>query len=129
MTKQYFETDKIQTVTLTFESETSYQWYEAVPETPQTFLGFRVGTHPSIKAGWASGFFGERRTTEEMRAYWDAWRVDETAMKVYNKAHVSIHLSYKHTVGCRFESNEEAQKYVDDLIASSDKKFNVIITK
>jgi hypothetical protein len=38
-------------------------------------------------------------------------------------------LSYKHTIGTNFDSNEAAQAYVDDLILGSDKKFTVIINK
>ena len=128
MTKNYFETEKIQTVTLAHETETGYKWYEEVPEKPLKFLGIRVGTEPAKKAGWASCINGERRTSDEMREYWDAWRVDEKTMKVFNNADVSIYFSYKHTLGTRFETHEDAQKYVDELIASSDKKFNVIIT-
>jgi hypothetical protein len=48
-------------------------------------------------------------------------------MKVYNKSSITIYFSYKHYISSRFESNEEAQKYVDELLASSDKKFNVIV--
>ena len=66
MIKHYFETDKIQMITVSFESETGYKWYEAVPEKPLKFLGFRVRTEPAKKAGWASYINGERRTTEEM---------------------------------------------------------------
>jgi hypothetical protein len=57
------------------------------------------------------------------------YRVDEINKKVYNKAHVNVHLNYKEGISCDFDSNEEAQKYVDELIASSDKKFTVIINK
>jgi len=49
--------------------------------------------------------------------------------RIYNKAHVEIRFGYKQSFGVQFESNEEAQEYVDELIASSDKTFHVIINK
>jgi hypothetical protein len=55
--------------------------------------------------------------------------VDDVNKKIYNKAHVTIYLSYKHSLEMQFESTGEAQAYVDDLIESSDKSFHVIINK
>ena len=52
-----------------------------------------------------------------------------TPFRIYNKAHVEIRFGYKQSFGIQFESNEEAQEYVDELIASSDKEFHVIINK
>jgi hypothetical protein len=123
----YFETDKIQTVTLTMESEVSMKWYEATPSKPIKFLGIRVGTYPGKKAGWAYSINHERNSTDELLVEWKGYRVDEEEMKVYNKAHVSIHFSYKHTLGTRFDTNEDAQQYVDELIEQSGRSFNVII--
>jgi hypothetical protein len=127
MTKHYFETEKIQTVTLTMESEAGMKWYEERPEDIRKFLGITYKNELRLQAGWGWQEHRERYTTEELEKEKPYLRVDEKEKKVYNKSYVSIYFSYKHTLGARFESNEEAQKYVDDLIASSDKKFNVII--
>lgn len=127
MTKHYFETEKIQTVTLTMESEAGMKWLKERPEKIRKFLGITISKEIRLKEGWGYGTHRERYTTEELKMEWPSYRVDEKEKKVYNKSYVSIYFSYKHTLGARFESNEEAQKYVDDLIASSDKKFNVII--
>lgn len=127
MTKNYFETDKIQTVTLYQETEAGMQWYEERPEKIYKFLGIITGRDRKLKAGWAWDEYRERYSTEELRAEKPSLRIDEREMKVYNKASVSIYFSFKHTLGCRFESNEEAQQYINTLIEDSGRKFNVII--
>ena len=55
--------------------------------------------------------------------------MDDVNKKIYNKAHVEIRLGYKQSFGINFESTEEAQDYVDELISSSEKQFHVIINK
>ena len=127
MTQHYFETDKIQTVTLTQETEAGMNWYEERPEKIFKFLMFAVGRIPRADAGWAWDVNRERYSSDVIRKENPYLRIDEREMKVYNKAHVSIYFSYKHSLGCRFESNEEAQQYVDKLIEDSGRKFNVII--
>ena len=48
---------------------------------------------------------------------------------VFNKAHVDIRFNYKEGIGVRFDSSEEAEKYVNELVNASTKKFHVIINK
>jgi hypothetical protein len=127
MIKNYFETDKIQTVTLTMETEAGMQWYEERPEKIYKFLGITTGIDRKLKAGWAWQESGERYSTDAIREEKPYLRVDESEMKIYNKASVCIYFSYKHVLSTRFESNKEAQEYVDNLIAESGKKFNVIV--
>ena len=127
MTQHYFETDKIQTVTLTQETEAGMNWYEERPEKIFKFLMFIVGRIPRADAGWAWDENRERYSSDEIRKEKQYLRIDEREMKIYNKASVSIYFSYKYSLGCRFESNEEAQQYVDKLIEDSGRKFNVII--
>lgn len=127
MTKNYFETEKIQTVTLTMETESGMQWLEERPEKVRKILGITISKELRLKEGWGYGTYRERYTTEELRRDKPYLRVDEREHKVYNKSHVSIYFSYKHTIGSRFDSNEEAQEYVDELIEQSGRSFNVII--
>ena len=134
MKKHYFELDKIESITLTHETETSYRWMDSIPARPKTFLGIKYGMEPEIPAGWNDCIKGDgtdrypwdRKTSEYFEEY--EW-LKVLPFRIHNKANVSIYLSYKHTLGMNFDSNEEAQAYVDDLIASSDKKFHVIINK
>lgn len=133
MTKHYFELDKVESITLTCERETDYKWYPEIPARPKTFLGINYGMHSVIPAGWCDyeledQHYGSRKQSSYFKDH--SWyRVDEVNMKIYNKAHVHIYLSYKHSLAMTFDSNEEAQEYVDYLIASSDKEFHVIINK
>jgi hypothetical protein len=127
MTKNYFETEKIQTVTLSMETLSGMKWLEERPEKIRKFLGITISKELRLQAGWGYGTYRERYTTEELAKEWPYLRVDEKEKKVYNKSYVSIYFSYKHSIGARFESNEEAQEYVDELIEQSGRIFNVII--
>ena len=134
MTKNYFELDRIESITLTLEKESSYRWYPSISPSPKTFLGIKYGMKLGIIAGW-NQYIDEdgneyrpwnRRQSEYFDDYkW--YRVDDVNKKVYSKAHVEIRLGYKQSFGVNFESTEAAQAYVDDLILGSDKKFTVII--
>lgn len=134
MKKHYFELDKIESITLTYETETSYRWMDSIPARPKTFLGIKYGMEPEIPAGWNDYIKGDgtdrypwdRKTSEYFEEY--NW-LKVLPFRIHNKANVSIYLSYKHTIGTNFDSNEAAQAYVDDLILGSDKKFTVIINK
>jgi hypothetical protein len=55
------------------------------------------------------------------------YKVCDITKRIYNKAHVEIRLGYKQSFGINFIDNTEAQKYVDDLINSSEKQFHVIV--
>lgn len=137
MQKHYFELDKVDSITLTHETESSYRWFPEIPARPKTFLGFKTGKmHPAVPAGWNNNIadngselqyrLWDRKQSTYFKDY-EWYRVDELLCRVYNKAHVEIRFGYKQTFGVRFESNEEAQEWVDDLISSSDKEFHVII--
>ena len=138
MQKHYFELDKVDSITLTMETESSYRWFPSILPSPKTFLGIKYGMKPGIIAGWNNNIDDDGK--EHPYRTWDRkqssyfkdygwYRVDEVGCRVYNKAHVEIRFGYKQTLGLRFESNEEAQAYVDDLILGSDKEFHVIINK
>ncbi len=138
MQKHYFELDKVDSITLTMETESSWRWFPEIPPSPKTFLGIQYGMHPIVPAGWNDNINKDGK--EYLHRTWDRkqssyfkdyqwYRVDELLCRVYNKAHVEIRFGYKQSFGVRFESNEEAQTYVDDLILGSDKQFHVIINK
>ena len=47
MQKHYFELDRVDSITLSMEKESSmYYWKEAVPARPKKFLGIIIGTLP-----------------------------------------------------------------------------------
>ena len=132
MRKHYFELDKVTSITLNYERESTYKWYEATEIKPRTFLGIRFGGPmlPAIvPAGWSDHEDGYYRKDADYFKNYPWYRVDEKNNKVWNKAYVEINLGYKQSVNTNFDSNEEAQLYVDELLATSDKKFHVIIKK
>jgi hypothetical protein len=52
MQKHYFELDKVDSITLTMETESSYRWFPSIPPSPKTFLGIKYGMKLGIIAGW-----------------------------------------------------------------------------
>jgi hypothetical protein len=130
MQKHYFELDKVDSITLTHEKEsTSYKWWASTPPSPKTFLGIKYGMKLGIIAGWSDYEDGRMRKPTSYFDDYKWYRVDDVNKKIYSKAHVEIRLGYKQSFGINFESTEAAQAYVDDLILGSDKKFTVIINK
>jgi hypothetical protein len=134
MKKHYFELDKVDSITLTMERETSYRWFPEIPVRPKTFLGIKYGMEPKIPAGWNDNFDDNgneyRPWNRRQSSYFDdySW-YKVTPFRIYSKAHVEIRFGYKQSFGINFDSNEEAQAYVDELISSSEKQFHVIINK
>ena len=134
MKKHYFELDKVDSITLTMERETSYRWCPEIPARPKTFLGIKYGMTEAIPAGWNDSINedGSERypLTRNQSSYFNKYSwYKVTPFRIYSKAHVEIRFGYKQSFGVQFESNEEAQAYVDELISSSDKQFHVIINK
>lgn len=134
MQKHYFELDKVESITLTHERETDYRWCASIPPSPKTFLGIKYGIRPGIIAGWNDNFDKNGNETHQCSRRQSSYFEDYSwyrisPFRIYNKAHVTVYLSYKHSLGINFESTEEAQAYVDELISSSDKQFHVIINK
>lgn len=135
MNKYYFELSKVESITLYMEREcTEYYWKEEVPARPKKFLGFAVGKYPPVPAGWSD--YEEEDEYDyrkrKQKSYFDqySWyRADEVTKKIFHKPQVEVVLGYKHSISTRFESDAEAQAWVDELIATSDKKFHVIVKK
>ena len=134
MKKHYFEIDKVKSITLTMERETAYRWYEEIKPRPKKFLGIITGYKSAIPAGWnefddeEAGDYRYRKSNSYFeQCKW--YRIDFDQMKIFNRAHVDVRLEYNDGFGDYFESNEEAQAWVDSLIASTDKKFHLIINQ
>ena len=134
MKKHYFELDKVDSIILTTERESDdYYWKEAVPTRPRRFLGFiPIGTLPEVPAGWSE--YEEEEEYEyrcrKQTSYFDQYtwyRVDEKTKQLFIKPHVEVRFGYKQSISNRFESDVEAQAWIDELISGSKKKFHVII--
>ncbi len=134
MQKHYFELDKVDSITITMEREASYRWFPEIPAKPKTFLGIKYGMTEAIPPGWNDHIDEDgneyRPWNRRQSSYFDDYSFYKvTPFRIYSKAHVEIRFGYKQYFGIQFDSNEEAQAYVDDLILGSDKKFTVIINK
>lgn len=134
MKKHYFELDQVHSITLTMEKESKYTWKEEIPSSPKRFLGITIGKKPAIPAGWSESdeeYLSDIRYRKQSSYFEDyTWyRVDENAKRVFIKPHVEVRFGYKESIGKRFETDQEAQTWVNELVQSSDKKFHVIINK
>jgi hypothetical protein len=129
MKKYYFDLDAVKSVILTYESESRYKWFKEIPARSKKFLGLKIGIIPAIPAGWSDYEHGKYPKPSSYFDDYTWYRVDEINKKIWNKAHVEVRFSYKDSTGYNFNSNEEAQAWVDELIMSSHKKFQIIITK
>lgn len=125
MVKQYFELDKVQSITLHCKKETGYKWFKEIPSIEKSFMGVKYKTIPSIPAGWSGRQDGRHRVPTSYFNDYFWYTVDEISKKVYNKAYVEIRLKDKN-ITHYFNSSREAQEYVDELIESTDGKFHVI---
>ena len=135
MKKHYFELDKVDSITLTNERETGFRWFHEIPSRPKTFLGIKYGMTEVIPAGWnehvdnGDEYNYHWRKQSSYFADYSWYRVCNDTKRIYNKAHVEVRFGYKQSLGVNFNSTEEAQEYVDELISSSDKQFHVIINQ
>jgi hypothetical protein len=125
--KIYFNLDLISAIHVTMERESGYKWFEAVSAKPKTFLGIRVGTEPAIPAGWSDWECGFDRKTSSYFDDYSWYRVDETEKKIFNKAHVNVHLGPKESVSMNFNSNQEALDWAEGIIIKSGKKLEAVI--
>ena len=136
MQKHYFEISKVDSITITLEKPSEYRWAEAIPSRPKKFLGFTVGTKPAVAGGFTDydedadfNWAYERRKDASYFSQYSWYKVDELNKTVTLKPYVEVRFGYKQSLGTRFETDAEAQAWVDELIATSDKKFTVIINQ
>ena len=140
MKKHYFELDKIESITLTAESATSYRWFPEIPAKEKSFMGIKFGMHKAVPAGWNDWYSDEneeefrdylryRKPTSyfEDTAHKTHYRVCDITKRIYNKSHVGIGLGYKRSFGLRFDSDAEAQAWVDKLVSKMEKEVVVIV--
>jgi hypothetical protein len=129
MTTKYFELDKVESMTLTTEKETDYKWFEEVAPTFKTFLGFKYDKKPLTPAGWSDYSDGWGRVQLSYFDRWDSYRVDELNKKVYNKSTVTLYLGGDNRISTNFNSDKEAEDYVNELMEEAMQEFHYIEIK
>ena len=125
----HFDINEIKTITIYPEVATAYKFYPPTYPQPRKVLGFIPwGMTTGEERGWCenikySNYYGYH-TSVALEGY--GYKVNLDEMKVYNKCHISISIGYKQSVGMKFETVEQAEKYVSKLIKKSGKNFAVI---
>lgn len=125
----HFDLNEVKSITIYPEKPTQYEFYLPVNPVPRKLFGFiPLGMTRGTKGGWCEDTrypdYYDYYTAEELEGY--GYKVDRDTLTVYHKCSISIALGYKHTISKKFDSIEEADKYVAKLINKSGKNFAVI---
>lgn len=128
MTKYYFDLDKVTSISCRLEEKSGYKWCDEVKPQPRYFLGFNIGLTKGKPAGWEYEDDDYRRATSYFDDY-KSYKVDLVNKKVTIRPRVTVVLGYKDSYTNYFDTDQEANSYVKNLIDQSKKNFQVIIEK
>ena len=122
MNEVHFKLDSITRITLVKRKPSGYYWADVQLE-KRGFFGL-VRRQKALPAGWTY-YDGDRETlTSILRHTW--YGFDEAENEIYNKSEVVIRLLDQGEIVHRFNSDEEAIAWIDDVIAQAGSKFVVI---
>lgn len=122
MNEVHFKLDSITRITLVKRKPSGYYWADVQLE-KRGFFGL-VRRQKALPAGWTY-YDGDRETlTSILRHTW--YGFDEAENEIYNKSEVVIRLLDQGEIVHRFNSDEEAIAWIDDVIAQAGSKFIVI---
>ena len=128
MIKYYFDLDKVTSISYKLEEKSGYKWCDEVKPQPRYFLGFQIGQTNGKPAGWKYEDDNYRRATSYFDDY-KSYKVDLVNKKITIRPRVTAVLGYKDSYTNYFDTDQQAQAYVDELISKSKKNFQVIIEK
>jgi len=128
MIKYYFDLDKVTSISCRLEEKSGYKWCDEVKPQPRYFLGFKIGLTGGKPAGWSYEDDDCRRATSYFDDY-KSYKVDLVNKKITYKPRVTAFLGYKDYYTNYFDTDQQAQAYVDELVSKSKKNFQVIIEK
>lgn len=125
----HFDLNEVKSITIYPETPTRYTFYPPKHTEATKLFGFiPLRSARYDERGWSEDIrfldYCPYYSTVELEDY--GYRVDLNDFIVYNKCSITITLGYKHSVSKKFESIEEADKYVAKLIKKSGKNFAVI---
>ena len=126
--QEHFDVNEIIGIKLFFEREARFEWVEAKPE-KRGFFGL-IKTRSATPAGFLDkgSFDGTIYSDEELIGYgYKVYTTDERINnRVTEKPYVRIYLSHGLESHKKFETDEEASAWVDELKATSGKTFEIV---
>ena len=122
MNEVHFKLDSITRITLVKRKPSGYYWADVQLE-KRGFFGL-VRRQKALPAGWTYYDGDREELTSILRHTW--YGFDEAENEIYNKPYVEIRLLEKGEITYRFNSDEEAIAWIDDVIAQTGSKFVVI---
>jgi hypothetical protein len=129
MTKYYFDLDKVSSISYKLEEKSEYKWYDEIKPQRRYFLGLPIGWTEGKIEGWSYYSNGEDRTSPQFFDDYKHYRVDLVTKEVFIRPRVTVFLGYKDSYTSYFDTDHQAQAYVNELVAKSKKNFQVIIEK
>jgi hypothetical protein len=122
MNEVHFKLDSITRITLVKRKPSEYYWAEARPEKRGLF-GL-IKWNEALPAGWAY-YDGDREELADILRY-NWYGFDEANNEIYNKPEVVIRLLEQGEICHRFDSDNEAITWIDDIVVQAGSKFVVI---
>ena len=122
MNEVHFKLDSITRITLVKRKPSGYYWADVQLE-KRGFFGL-VRRQKALPAGWTYYDGDREELTSILRHTW--YGFDEAENEIYNKSEVVIRLLDQGEICHRFNSDEEAIAWIDDVIAQARSKFIVI---
>ena len=131
-TKEYFDVSRI--ISVYFRSETPCRYFYWVESEPiKKFFGL-INTGRFTEAGWC-----DHRDWEDGVIYTENW-IRNYGYKVYstderikdricNKAYVKVYLTHDNQIEQSFETDDEAEAWIQSLKEKSGKTFEVVTYK
>ena len=124
-TKEHFNTDEIVSILFIPERvDNGFEWIESRPI--KKFFGL-INTGKFTQAGWFGDWDGRTYTDEQLRNYgYKVYTTDERVNdRVCKFAKVKVYLTHDNEVEQTFETDEDAEIWVEHLKTTSGKNFAV----
>lgn len=131
ITKEYFDVSRIISVYFRREhTATKFYWQDSKPI--KKFFGL-INTGRFTEAGWLNAYDWneELYTEDEIRGYgYKVYNTDERINeRICNKAYVKVYLTHDNSIEQKFETDAEAEAWIESLKEKSGKTFEVVTYK
>lgn len=126
MRKEYFDVDRIVTISLFGETDAGYEWVE--PQPIKRFFGL-IDTGRFTIAGYVSTRYDSSiYTEEELRGYgYKVYSRNERIVNnVVDKPYVKVDLEHDNSLTIKFENEDEMLNWVNDIKILSKKLFMLV---